>query len=412
MNAVPTGIVLPESVLTSQWFLLLATVVAFNTVVYLGLTLAKLIPWPRQFHPAWVREGLARFGIHIDEESAMKDIPDPRPAESTDPYEALRLGTARRDIPQALGLAGGVTILFTLAGFVVAPDSPVSFRLAQLVVGVGFLLAGAAVGRSAMPTRARMWVWMVACVVLLFLLVAEAAFAGNQLILGYALILMTAAAPVALAWRPAAAGSLVMLFAFTAASLTIPGDDDLRLVLAGTLAVLVAALLLHLRLTAIDALSDERARSEALASTDPMTGVLTRHGLLSLMPGIAGTAERTSGQVCVVYVDIVHLARANREYGSAYGDDVLRAVADALVDGSRLGDLVARWGGDEFLVAGLGSRPDPVAMAQRIEERVALNGVNLGKWPTAVKVGTASGDPGSTTFEELVARAMAQVQAA
>ena len=32
----------PESVLTSQWFILLATVVAFNTVVYLGPTLAKL----------------------------------------------------------------------------------------------------------------------------------------------------------------------------------------------------------------------------------------------------------------------------------------------------------------------------------------------------------------------------------
>ena len=51
----PAGILLPESVLTSNWFILMATVVAFNTIIYMGLTLSKLIPMPRQFHPERVR---------------------------------------------------------------------------------------------------------------------------------------------------------------------------------------------------------------------------------------------------------------------------------------------------------------------------------------------------------------------
>ena len=90
MTRAAGGIVLPESVLTSQWFILLATVVAFNTVVYLGLTLAKLIPLPKQFHPSRVRRWLRAGGIEIAEDSAMDDIPVRMLAESADPYENRR----------------------------------------------------------------------------------------------------------------------------------------------------------------------------------------------------------------------------------------------------------------------------------------------------------------------------------
>ena len=51
MSTTPTGLLLPQEVLYSWWFMLLATVVAFNTVIYVGLTLAKVIPWPHQSTP-------------------------------------------------------------------------------------------------------------------------------------------------------------------------------------------------------------------------------------------------------------------------------------------------------------------------------------------------------------------------
>jgi len=102
--------------------------------------------------------------------------------------------------------------------------------------------------------------------------------------------------------------------------------------------------------------------------------------------------------------DVDELSRANAEYGVLYGDDVLRAVASAIKSTVRQGDLVARWGGDEFLVAGLGSQPSADHLAHRIQEAVRISGINLGKWPTQVTVLTAAGDPAVVTFDELLTR--------
>ena len=51
--AFPTGILFPESLLHSQWFAVLATFVAINTVMYAALALAKILP---KVHPSdWIR---------------------------------------------------------------------------------------------------------------------------------------------------------------------------------------------------------------------------------------------------------------------------------------------------------------------------------------------------------------------
>lgn len=52
MTALIGGILLPESVLQTQWFFYLAAFVAFNTIIFVGLSVAKLILWPRPAIPA------------------------------------------------------------------------------------------------------------------------------------------------------------------------------------------------------------------------------------------------------------------------------------------------------------------------------------------------------------------------
>lgn len=407
-----TGIVLPETVLSSTWFIVLATIVAFNTIIYVGLTLSKLIPMPRQFHPNRVRALMRRLGLNPDKEASVDDIPRLEPPETDNPYENIRREIARRDIPQALGLLGGLVIALTVAGIATINRGHAAYMLAEIGVGVVFLLAAQVLGRSRVKARAAMWTWPLACVLLVGVLAVEAIRTDSALPLAYSLVVMTAFAPVTLAWRPSMVAAGLMLATVAVALFFIEGIDEIRLVATAVVAILVGAILLRLRLKAIDALADEQQRSAALITTDVLTGVLSRHGLLTLMTGVAGTAERLGEPICIMFFDVTQLAKANEQYGSVYGDDVLRAVADAISQHVRQGDLVARWGGDEFLVAGLGEKPNGDQLARRIQEAVRISGVNLGKWPTTVRIGVASGDPRTTTFDKLVAEAMSELSQA
>lgn len=407
----PAGILLPQSVLSSSWFLVMATVVAFNTIIYIGLTLSKLIPMPKQLHPSRVRHLLRGIGVNPDRHSAVDHIPRPEPPETDNPYEDMRRDIARRDIPQAFGLVGGLVILLSVAALAFPRDSGSAYQLVELGVGVLFLLMAQVLGRRQVKARTAMWIWASGSVVLVAMVAGEAIRVDSQLPLAYSLIVMVAFAPITLAWRPSMVAAALMLACMTVAAVIVNGNEDARLIAAAIAGLLVGAMLLRLRLAAIDALSDEKARSAALVSTDILTGVLSRHGLLTLMPGMAGTAERLDKTIFVMSFDIEQLAKANDQYGSAYGDDVLRAVAAAIREHVRLGDLVARWGGDEFLVAGLGGRPNGEQLARRIQEAVRLSGVNLGKYPTTVRIGVAAGDPRSTTFDHIVSEATARLAA-
>lgn len=407
----PSGILLPESVLTSNWFILMATVVAFNTIIYMGLTLSKLIPMPRQFHPERVRGWMRKIGLDPDKDTAVDDIPRPERPDSADPYDQMRMAIARRDIPQAFGLVGALVILISTTSLIIFRATQVPIHVIQLAVGVLFLVVAQVLGRRHFRARTVMWTWATSCVLLVLLMTLEAVRLNSQFPVAYGLIVMTAFAPVVLAWTPSLVAGTAMLAAMSIGAVTSDGDEELRLITAGVAALLVSATLLRLRLTAIKALGDEQARSAALVTTDVLTGTLTRHGLLTVMPTVAGTAERTGEHVCLMYFDVEHLATANEQYGVHYGDDVLRAVASAIQGTVRLGDLVARWSGDEFLVAGIGGKPNADDLAARIQEAVRISGINLGKWPTTVRAGTAAGDPRETTFDALLEVAVAQTVA-
>jgi diguanylate cyclase (GGDEF)-like protein len=410
--SITAGILLPQSTLTEPWFIVLSTVVAFNTIIYLGLTLSKLVPWPRQIHPSRVRElilpvSAAIITPTIESESDMVLFVPVEPHQSGDPYQALRANIARRDIPQSFALVGGLVILLSAASFVTSRQTTSGEPLAELILGLAFLVAAQVLGRRHFRVRVVMWTWIVASLLLVGLLLGEAVLNDSQLPLAYVLIIMTAYAPITLAWRPTLAGAVIMLAGVVYASIKVSGTEDGRIVAVSAGALLVSFVLLQLRLSAIDEIADERSRSTALATTDHLTGALTRQGLITLLPGLAAIAERSGQEVCVMTFDVDDLARANGEYGSAYGDDVLRAVAQAIEATVRRGDLVARWGDDEFLVAGLGNKPSADALAARIQEAVRVSGVNLGKWPTTVSVDSAAGAPSETTFDALVAQVRA-----
>ena len=91
-------------------------------------------------------------------------------------------------------------------------------------------------------------------------------------------------------------------------------------------------------------------RLEQLSLHDELTGLKNRRGFYVLLPEQAKHAKRSGARVVMLYGDIDGFKAINDTLGHARGDDVLKAVAEALCVAFRETDLIARLGGDEFCV--------------------------------------------------------------
>lgn len=94
----------------------------------------------------------------------------------------------------------------------------------------------------------------------------------------------------------------------------------------------------------------QRAELAHLATHDPLTGALNRRTLERSYSRLAFEAELAGAAVGVLTIDLDHFKDVNDSYGHAAGDDVLRGVAETLLTTVRPSDVVARIGGDEFVV--------------------------------------------------------------
>ena len=103
------------------------------------------------------------------------------------------------------------------------------------------------------------------------------------------------------------------------------------------------------------------------AIRDPLTGLLNRAGLLDVVAGLTPTAIEDLSPVTAVLLDLDDFKKVNDTRGHAAGDAALVAVAAALRRGLRSHDIIARTGGDEFLVIlPQTSERDAVAAIERI----------------------------------------------
>ena len=89
---------------------------------------------------------------------------------------------------------------------------------------------------------------------------------------------------------------------------------------------------------------------EHLATHDMLTGLANRHRLERELQHAMEHAAKTRSGLAVLYLDLDGFKAANDRAGHHAGDRVLREVAHRLQQGLRHGDLVARVGGDEFVV--------------------------------------------------------------
>ncbi len=86
------------------------------------------------------------------------------------------------------------------------------------------------------------------------------------------------------------------------------------------------------------------------AETDLVTGVYSHRHLQDRVRQETARAARSRSPLSVLMVDLDDFKRVNDEHGHQAGDRVLRAIAGALRAAVRTSDVVARYGGDEFVV--------------------------------------------------------------
>ena len=100
----------------------------------------------------------------------------------------------------------------------------------------------------------------------------------------------------------------------------------------------------------VKALEGELQRLSGEATTDPLTQVANRRGLLRDFESECARMQRQGGNLTVGLLDIDNFKRLNDELGHNAGDEALKSLAAAVKTGLRPFDTVARYGGEEFVV--------------------------------------------------------------
>ncbi len=148
---------------------------------------------------------------------------------------------------------------------------------------------------------------------------------------------------------------------------------------------------------------------QKLASTDPLTGLANRRVFLEkLEQETAKVARLPHYSAVLLMLDLDFFKRVNDGYGHAAGDAVLKAFAEVVRNTSRVIDVPARLGGEEFAILLSGAdKNDALAMAERLREQVAETVVehNAGQVRITVSIGAAALSANDSNGEAVLHRA-------
>jgi diguanylate cyclase (GGDEF)-like protein len=140
----------------------------------------------------------------------------------------------------------------------------------------------------------------------------------------------------------------------------------------------------------LEELEQSAARDRQDVLLDSLTRLASRRGFFELAPTYARLLRSSHGRKKIIlFADLDNLKRINDRYGHTAGDDAICGLAQALQRTFRTSDLIARFGGDEFVVLASLSPDEVASVADRINANLpALSCIRLpGAAPLSVSVG-------------------------
>lgn len=148
---------------------------------------------------------------------------------------------------------------------------------------------------------------------------------------------------------------------------------------------------------------------EKLASIDPLTGVLNRREFLILSEQELERALQKGHPLAVILFDLDHFKKINDTYGHAIGDHVLIHTTKMVRESLRQGEIIGRYGGDEFIILLPGSNcAQGLQIAERLCEKIASQAIATRKGDLSVTLSLGIAELSQaydSTLETLLAHA-------
>jgi diguanylate cyclase (GGDEF)-like protein len=329
----------------------------------------------------------------------------------------------------ALYLLSFIALSLTYTGHGYAwlwPEYPALQRYVILVMMIafgcsGFLFASHFLQLELHAPRIRRWIIALSvAAILLMALFAALDRHADAALLAFNFVLVFSAGMVLLGILAVSSGWLVSRYFLAAALCSMAGVASTALSVRGMLpmnaltfhgveiGIMLEATLLSLALASSLRYREQARRdAEYLARIDALTGLPNRRAFFQDAAGIWNTAVRHNRPLSVIMLDIDHFKSINDQFGHQIGDRSLVEVARLLAQNCRLGDILSRWGGEEFvLLLPETDLEQARALSERIrhaieKHRIAIKSHNI---QLSVSLGAAQRKR-HATLEELIGEA-------
>jgi diguanylate cyclase (GGDEF)-like protein len=307
-------------------------------------------------------------------------------------------------------LVGGFSVAIWSVENLISPPLPPGAANTLLFVACGMIWSAARIfhGRRVLWTAmsAGAIIWLIACMV-----PDLAQWATARIVLSSLIVSSYTFLTAAELWRerrktllrrwpaifvPILHGA-VFLFPIPLASL-LPEERGIVSLASGWIAVFALETMLYVVGTAFIVLVLAKERTVRIqkdaASTDELTGVLNRRGFFAAAHQLVARQARKREPVSVLMFDLDRFKSINDRYGHAVGDEALRVFAATASGNLRASDVVARFGGEEFVAMLPGSLADARAAAERVRLAFQAAAGIVAERPLAatVSIGAASAE--------------------